>query len=309
MGFFSKSKQQPRIVVENLNNKYNDYKSDVESIFNKKEAERQKKRNYLSDKVAYFIEFKGDVYASQVKHFREEISTILKFGKKGDDVIISLYSPGGTVTGYGLAADQIDRLKRNGFKVTVVVDEVAASGGYMMASVADKIVAANRAVVGSIGVVVNMPNYKELCDKIGVSWKDYTAGDKKRGVTPYSTPTKEQEADLEEDLKTVHASFKDHISQYRPNIDIEKVATGQTWSGKQALELNLIDEIGISDDVLFDYMNNDYLVLHVKHVEPKKKRGFLSRQMAMAMIDVVDHSMDKFAMAVVNAGLKKDIKM
>ena len=302
MSIFSrKESNEPTIVVKNINNKFNKFKANMESAFSKKSAKEIEKREFVSDKVVYLLKFKGDIVASQVNAFREEISAIISFAKKGDEVIIDLFSMGGTVTGYGLASDQIERLKRKGLKVTIVVDEVAASGGYMMASVADRIVASKRAVVGSIGVVVNMPNYRELCKKLGITFTDFTAGDKKRGVTPYNEPTEEQKEDLIKQLKVVHESFKSHISEHRPIIDIEKVSTGETWSGKDALELKLIDEIGITDDVIFDFINNNYMVLHVSYVLPKKKQSFLSRQLSCSLVETIDYSFNKAAKLIVSS--------
>lgn len=269
-------KQETGVTVTNLNNKLFKYQSAFEHHLDEKKSKRLKKQSFKSQKKAYFIEFKGDLYARSVKFLREEVTAIIISGNIKEHVIISIESPGGTVTGYGLVAEQIDRLKKAGFYVVVVVDQVAASGGYMAASVADKIIVAKRAVIGSIGVVVNMPNYEGLLKKIGVEIKDYTAGDLKRTVTPYKTPSTEETEHLKSELAKIHEAFKSHISEYRPDVDIEKISTGQTWSGKEAIDLGLVDQIGVSDEVLLRYMKDFYMVLQVRYVEKPIKKGLLS---------------------------------
>lgn len=286
MGLFRKEKSG--IVVTNMNNQMYGYQSAIEKIYNKKNAKMLKSRNFLSNEVVYYLEFKGDVLASNVKNLRKEITTILLNAREGDEVLVSIESPGGTVTGYGLVAEQLDRLKKKGLKLTAVVDEVAASGGYMIASVADEIVVAKRAVIGSIGVVVGMPNYEEILSKIGVEYKFYTAGEKKRGVTPFTKPSEDQIADLTEQLASIHKQFKSHISEYRPDLEIEKVATGETWSGIEAVEMGLADRIGISDDEVMNLIQKNKLVLKVQNIIPKEKKSFLSRQMAEITSEIIN---------------------
>lgn len=303
MGLFRKEKKG--IVVTNINNKMFGYQASIEGIFSKQNAKLLEKRNFTSNKVVYFLEFKGDVMASSVKNLREEITAIILQAKADDEVLISIESPGGTVTGYGLVAEQLDRLRRKGIKITAVVDQVAASGGYMVAAVADEIVVAKRAVIGSIGVVVGMPNYKEVLEKLGVSYKFYTAGEKKRGVTPFAEPTEEQVEDLTKQLKSIHEQFKEHISEYRPELDMEKVATGETWTGKESIELGLADRVGITDDEILARINENKLVLKVQKYVPKQRKGFLSRQVAEITSTLFDTVALKIADKMQTNAIKK----
>jgi len=303
MGLFKKEKSG--VLVTNMNNQMYQYQAEMAGIYSKKNAKMLSKRNFLSKSVVYFIEFKGDVMASTVKGLGKEISAILLNARDGDEVLISIESPGGTVTGYGLVAEQLDRLKAKGLRLTAVVDQVAASGGYMIAAVADEIVVAKRSVIGSIGVVVGMPNYEEVLKKLGVAYDFYTAGDKKRGVTQFKTPSKDQKEDLMEHLGSIHDQFKDHIKEYRPNLDMDKVATGETWSGLQAVDMGLADRLGICDDELFKLMASDKLVLKVQNIIPKQKKGFLSRQMAEITSSVIEVVSDKISNSIQMSHIKK----
>ncbi len=298
-------KKKSGIKVTNINNVLRKQSAEVISIFDKKKAKEVKRSDFKSAKVVFFLEFNGDVMASSVKYLSKEIDTILMSAKQNDEVLVSITSPGGTVTGYGYASDQILRLKSAGLKVIAVVDQVAASGGYMMASVASEIHAANRAVVGSIGVVVGMPNYKELLEKLGISYIFYTAGIKKRGVTPFATPSDEQVEDLNEQLSKIHEQFKSHISEYRPQIDMDKCGTGEVWSGKEAMELGLIDAINISDDIIMDYVKSGKTVLKVKYVEPPKSGSFFSSQISTALEKVSDRLVERFTTHIQESIVKK----
>ncbi len=206
---------------------------------------------YEKGKV-FVLQFKGDVMASGVAKLREEITAVLSVAdpKRGDRVIVQLNSPGGTVTGYGLGAAQIIRLKNAGLPVTVSVDEVAASGGYMMACVADRIVASPFAVIGSIGVVQTMPNFSEFLERHGVSVEDVTAGKYKRTMTPYKKNTEEDRKKVKSDLEAVFALFRNFIKTNRPNLNVDDVATGEIWHGSDALKKGLIDELRTTDDLI-----------------------------------------------------------
>lgn len=196
----------------------------------------------------YVIDFDGDIEASEVESMREEITTILDAANKGDEVMVRLKSPGGMVHSYGLAASQLQRIRDAGYKLTIVVDEVAASGGYMMACVADTITAAPFAVIGSIGVVAELPNFHRLLKKANVDYEQHTAGDYKRTLTMFGENTSHGRDKFKEDLEDTHQLFKSFINQNRPELDLEKVATGEHWYGTKAKELGLVDELGTSDD-------------------------------------------------------------
>ncbi len=201
-------------------------------------------------KRVYVLDFHGDLRASQVTSLREEVTAVLTVARPTDEVVVRLESPGGMVHGYGLAASQLARIRDRGIPLTVAVDKVAASGGYMMACVADRIVAAPFAVIGSIGVVAQVPNFNRLLKKHDVDYELFTAGEWKRTITVFGENTDAGRAKFKQELEEAHVLFKDHILQYRAHLDIEQVATGEHWYGVRAVELGLIDSVGTSDDVL-----------------------------------------------------------
>jgi len=198
----------------------------------------------------FVIDFDGDVEASAVTNLREEISAIISAASSNDRVLIRLESPGGMVHSYGLAASQLTRIKAANLKLIIAVDQVAASGGYMMACVADEIVAAPFAVVGSIGVVAELPNFHRLLKHNKVDYEQHTAGEYKRTLTMLSENTDAAREKFKKELEDTHELFKQFITSNRPSLDIDKVATGEHWYGTQALELGLIDKIQTSDDYI-----------------------------------------------------------
>lgn len=206
-------------------------------------AEDNKKRLFV-------LEFEGDIEASEVLNLREEISAIIAVASPGDQVLLCLESPGGMVHAYGLAASQLCRLKQAELELVIVVDKVAASGGYMMACVADQILAAPFAVIGSIGVVAEIPNFHRLLKDNKVDYEQHTAGEYKRTLTMFAENTDAARQKFKQELEETHELFKQFINHNRPSLDIEKVATGEHWYGTQALELGLIDGIQTSDDYI-----------------------------------------------------------
>jgi serine protease SohB len=200
----------------------------------------------------FVIDFKGDILASGVDTLREEITVVLGLFMQGDEVVIRLESAGGAVHGYGLASSQLARLRARSIPVTVCVDKVAASGGYMMAAVANRIVAAPFAILGSIGVVAPFANAHKLLGKLGLEYEDITAGKFKRPVSLLGPVTEEGKAKLQEQIDDTHVLFKRFVSDMRPALDIEKVATGEHWYGTRAVELGLADAIATSDDILLE---------------------------------------------------------
>ena len=143
--------------------------------------------------------------------------------------------------GYGLAASQLQRVKDAGLTLTVCVDEVAASGGYLMASVADEITASPFALLGSIGVVATMPNFSERLKREGVVFEEVTAGQFKRTMTPYTKSSIDDRRKVQEDITSVYNAFKSFLRSQRPILNVDSVATGETWSGQEALKRNLVD--------------------------------------------------------------------
>ena len=233
-------------------------------------AQRKKGEDTESERKPslYVLHFKGDISASETAALREEISAIVQVAKPNDEVLLCLESPGGVVHGYGLAASQLMRLKQHNIKLTVAVDKVAASGGYMMACVADKIVSAPFAIIGSIGVVAQIPNIHRLLKKHDVDVDVMTAGEYKRTVTMLGENTEKGKQKFQQELEETHQLFKQFVSQNRPHLDVDQVATGEHWFGQQALNLNLVDEIMTSDDLLLQAMKEKQLI-GVKYVVKK----------------------------------------
>merc|ERR1711968_432631 len=205
-------------------------------------------------------------------NLREEVTAVLQGAKidRNDNVILVLNTGGGTVTGYGLAAAQLCRLKEAGIKLTVVVEQVAASGGYMMACTADKIIASPFAVLGSIGVISEQPNVYERLKKEGVEFQTITAGKYKRTLTPFKKPTQEDIKKSQEDIGNILVLFKEFVKTNRPSLNIEEVATGETWFGPDALERNLCDELKTLDDVLLNIAKDGGQIYSVKYEPPPK---------------------------------------
>jgi serine protease SohB len=222
-----------------------------------KERKKEAKRNQAAGDESggkrrrlFVLDFKGDIRATATASLREEISAIIKIAEKGDEVLVRLENAGGAVHEHGLAASQLLRLRARGIPLTVAVDKVAASGGYLMACAADKIVAAPFAVIGSIGVLMQMPNFHRLLDEKGIDFEQITAGRFKRTLTVFGENTDEAREKVKEELLEVHSLFQNRIKELRPSVDLEQVATGEHWYGDRALQLNLIDAIGTSDDYL-----------------------------------------------------------
>lgn len=251
-----------------------------------KEAKVRKK----NDQKIYVLDFKGDVQASAVDTIREEITLILATAKAGHDrVVVRLESPGGMVHGYGLAAAQLVRLRDAGFNVTICVDKVAASGGYMMACIANEIISAPFAVVGSIGVVAQVPNFNRLLKQHNVDFELYTAGEYKRTVTMFGENTPEGKAKFEEELQQTHALFKHFVEKYRPQLDVAKVATGEHWYGEDARELNLVDKLQTSDEYLLNLLpkHDVYVINTRKRPTFGEKLGLQAAQIAESLIPTV----------------------
>jgi serine protease SohB len=227
--------------------------------------------------TVFVTRFRGDVMASQVANLREEVTAIVRQCKPGDEAVVILQTGGGTVTGYGLAAAQLLRFKDAGLKLTVAVEQVAASGGYMMCCVADRIVASPFAVLGSIGVISDIPNVYERLKKEGVEFQTVTAGKYKRTLTPTKKVTKEDFIKSTADVENIFALFRDFVGQNRPQLDMEKIATGETWFGTDAMERGLCDEIKTADAVLIDFVDADYDVYEVKYEPPLPLESKFSR--------------------------------
>jgi len=278
----SKDEAQEHIEITKLNDKFDELSMLMKaSMLNKDEIKKlekehkakkkaEKKAHEESDTQRVFVlDFDGDVKASAVASLREEITAILMVARKQDEVFIRLSSAGGMVNTYGLAASQLKRIKDKDISLSIAVDKVAASGGYMMACVADKILAAPFAILGSIGVVAQLPNFNRLLKKHDIDFEMVTAGEYKRTLTVFGENTDQARSKFKEDIEDVHVLFKDFVKHERPVVDIEKVSTGEYWFGTRAKELNLLDELKTSDDYLLEKANEADLY-SVKYVEKKK---------------------------------------
>ncbi|ELY5852979.1 protease SohB [Cronobacter malonaticus] len=224
---------------------------------NKQEAKARAKRGDAAPAgkpTLYVLDFKGSIDAHEVSALREEVTAVLAVAKPADEVLVRLESPGGVVHGYGLAASQLQRLRERQIPLTIAVDKVAASGGYMMACVANNIVAAPFAIIGSIGVVAQIPNFNRLLKRNDIDIELHTAGQYKRTLTLLGENTEEGREKFREDLNETHHLFKEFVHSMRPSLDIEAVATGEHWYGVQAKEKGLVDEISTSDDLIIARM-------------------------------------------------------
>ena len=244
---------------------------------NKEEAEMP-----LQKKRVFVINFQGDIKASAESNLREEITTVLTLATSTDEVVVCLESSGGMVHSYGLAASQLQRIKNKNVPLTICVDKVAASGGYMMACVADKILAAPFAVIGSIGVIGQLPNFHRLLQKIPVDYEMQTAGEYKRTLTLFAENTDKARQKFAQELEETHELFKDFISDNRKELDVSTVATGETWYGSRALERKLVDAIQTSDEYLTDQVATaDIFEVEYVHKKSLPEKFGISLQSAL----------------------------
>jgi serine protease SohB len=297
----NKKPDQKEMHIEKINDKLKDIQDSLEaSLFDKeqlkalkkaqkdaaKAEKKSKKDEHKAEKPRVFVlSFNGDIKASEVDCFRESVTAVLQIAKPGqDEVVVKLESPGGMVHSYGLAAAQLDRIKKKGIKLTACVDKVAASGGYMMACVADTIVASPFAIMGSIGVVAQIPNFNKVLKKNDIDYEILTAGKYKRTLTIFGENTEEGREKFKADLEDTHELFKSYVAERRPVVDIEAVANGDIWFGTRALDVKLVDELQTSDE----YINAACNKADVFTLEFKDKK----------------HLMDKLGLAI-STGIEK----
>jgi len=281
-----------RLDVTNLNDRFHDLGdavreavlSDAESkkLHKQRRAEDKARRKGRVDEAArrriYVLKFDGDLHANAVDNLREEVSALLQVASPGDEVLLRLESEGGVVHGYGLAASQLARIRSRDITLTVAVDKVAASGGYMMACVANKIIAAPFAILGSIGVVGQLPNFNRLLKRVDVDYELHTAGQFKRTLTLFGENTDAAREKFRQELEETHGLFRDFVAEHRPELDLERVATGEHWFGRQALDLKLVDDLKTSDDYLLEHVGQADLIkleFHQhKSLSDRLSRGF-----------------------------------
>ncbi|WP_290609329.1 protease SohB [Idiomarina sp.] len=236
-------------------------KKAMKALKKKKPADDKKRRLFVLD-------FKGSMDAKEVDNLRQEVNAILQLATEKDEVLVRLESGGGVVNGYGLAAAQLQRIKSKGLTLNVAIDKVAASGGYMMACVGHKLLAAPFSFIGSIGVVAQIPNFHRFLKKHDVDFEQLTAGEYKRTLTLFGENTDEGRRKFKQDLEAIHRQFKAFVQENRPELDIDKVATGEVWSGQEAKELGLVDEVTTSDSWLLE-QHKTFNVLQLNYVVRK----------------------------------------
>lgn len=297
------SQNKGHIAIEKLNEQYDDYQETLEqAVFSdeaqKKQKKQRKKQAKLEKKQSqekphvYVLEFSGDVKASEVENLRQEVNALLTVLKKGDEVVLNLESPGGMVHTYGLAASQLSRIKASGATLTVAVDKVAASGGYLMACVADKIIAAPFAIIGSIGVLAQVPNIHNLLKKYDIDYDIYTAGEHKAPISLMGEITDKGKKKLNEELEETHELFKQFITSNRVQVPIEKVATGEVWYGQQAIEQKLIDAVETFDDYLLN-LRQSHDIFHVSFLQKRSLQERIGFSAASSISHLISKLWDK----------------
>ncbi|HAU1152585.1 TPA: protease SohB [Legionella pneumophila] len=259
-------KTKPKLEITSLNEEYEHLNALMnKEILGKKPG--KKKKDKTKRPVLYVIDFSGDIKATQVEQLRDEVTSILSIAKPEDEVLVRLESPGGAVNGYGLAASQLQRIRDKKIPLTVSIDKMAASGGYLMACVANKIIAAPFAIIGSIGVVAQIPNFHRWLKKNNIDVELLTAGEYKRTLTLFAENTEKGRKKFQEDLEKIHTAFREYVLKNRSQLDIDKVATGEHWIAKDAFDLRLVDKLATSDEYLIERMvefNAFKLTVHAK---------------------------------------------
>ena len=222
----------------------------------RKRAESAEQKEPVNRKRIYVLNFTGDMEAGEVDCLREEISAVISMANSIDEVLLRLESPGGMVNAYGLASSQLLRLRDQKIPLTICVDKVAASGGYMMACLADKLIAAPFAIIGSIGVLVQLPNFHRVLKKNNVDFEIISAGEFKRTLTVFGEITQKGRDKVQEDVENIHDLFKGWVKDHRPDVEIDRISTGETWVGTQAMDRGMVDEIKTSDECIVEACEN-----------------------------------------------------
>ena len=263
LGLSQKNKKESSITVQSLTEYYQNLKQQLQkSLLDKKtlkkclKAEAKAQKKHKKDQQLFVIEFDGDLKASSVESLRECVTAILMIADpEKDEVVIKLNSPGGMVNAYGLAASQLQRIRDRNIKLTACIDKVAASGGYLMACIAHQVIAAPFAIIGSIGVVAQLPNFHRWLKKRDIDVELVTAGEFKRTLTVFGENTDEARQKFKDDMTQIHESFKEVVVTHRPQVDLDKVANGDYWLAKDAFQLKLVDKLDTSDDYLMSHVD------------------------------------------------------
>lgn len=255
--------------------------------YSKAEKNRLKaKKSHILPRI-FYITFDGDIRASQTQALSQQINAIIAIASENDKVVLKLTSGGGLVANYGLAASQLLRLRQKNIHLTVCIDSVAASGGYLMAAVANEIVAAPFAIIGSIGVLAQLPNFHRLLKQHNIDFEQVSAGEFKRTLTMFGENTEKSRLKLQSELEDIHTQFKDFIKQYRPDLNLSQTATGEYWLAEKALTMNLVDRLNSSQDELFDkYTSHD--IFEVSYLTKKRLPEALTDSLSNIAVSVYE---------------------
>ena len=297
----SKGKSQPRgkLSITNLSDKFEEMGNAVKgSLMTPKELkkfnkdlskEKKKKDKDQTEDSIFVLNFKGDIQASEVEKLKQEVNAILLSETDCKEVVIRVESGGGSAYAYGLCAAELKRLVDNKINLTVCIDKVAASGGYLMSCVASKIIAAPWAIVGSIGVIAQLPNFHRLLKKNSIDFEMHTAGAFKRTLTTLGENTEEGREKFKSDLEDLHLIFKNFVKEQRPEVDTDIVATGEVWQGEDAVRVGLVDSLETSDNYLVG-LSKGAKLFELEFVEKKN----LTERFAFSMQLILEKSLMKF---------------
>jgi len=298
--------EEAHLEVKKLNDRYTDLVAPLRALaLSKKEFKAEQKALKKAHKEAaktpaqdhkprvFVLDFHGDMRASGVASLREEITAIIAMASSGDQVLLRLENSGGVVHEHGLAASQLARLKAHDIKLTIAVDKVAASGGYMMACIADHLIAAPFAILGSIGVLAQLPNFHRLLDNTGIDYEQFKGGEYKRTVTVFGENTDADREKFQTDIDRTHDLFKHFVAEHRPSLELDKVATGEHWFGTECIELGLCDAVGTSDDWLLQ--RRDEMELFALAYS---RRPPLAKRLSQAVQEAPARALDKLSQRV-----------
>ncbi len=274
-------KSAGQLQVTKLNEFYKGLRENLEQVLldkdrlkvlRKEQAKALKKEKKQAEPEVkprvYVLDFNGDIKASATESMRHEITALLTLATEKDEVVLRLESGGGMVHSYGLASSQLARIRQAGIPLTICIDKVAASGGYMMACIGNKIISAPFAILGSIGVVAQLPNVNRLLKKHDIDFEVLTAGEYKRTLTVFGENTEKGREKFQQDLDITHDLFKGFVASYRPQLSIDEVATGEVWLGMAAIEKQLVDELQTSDQYLAERAK-EAEVFHLNYAQRK----------------------------------------
>jgi serine protease SohB len=293
-----KTQSKGKLAITNLSEKFEDMGNVVRSSnMNPKELKKfykditknKKKKTDEKEPSIFVLNFNGDIQASEVEKLKYEINAILLSESECKEVVVKVESGGGSAYAYGLCAAELKRLVDNGISLTVCIDKVAASGGYLMSCVATKIIAAPWAIVGSIGVIAQLPNFHRLLKKNLIDFEMHTAGEFKRTLTTLGENTEEGREKFKADLEDLHVIFKDFVKEQRPEVDTAIVATGEVWQGEEAVRVGLVDSLETSDNYLVN-LSKDATLFEIEYIEKKN----LSERFAFSMQLILEKSVIKF---------------